>query len=111
MVVALGTISHTYSQLLWPTFGWLLRFPIQRKPSKLMAPSLSLFQFFSLLYSTPQNDEYTSSPTHSAHSRLFFNASSSTAEAIVRLVVALTHRIAATQARYSASWVVDRRWH
>jgi hypothetical protein len=55
MIVALRAISPNYSQALWPTFGWLLRFPIQRKkPSKLMAPSLSLF---SLLYSTPQNDE------------------------------------------------------
>jgi hypothetical protein len=43
MVVALRAISPNYSQSLWPTFGWLLRFPIQRKPSKLMAQSLSLF--------------------------------------------------------------------
>jgi hypothetical protein len=43
IVVALRAISPNYSQLLWPTFGWLLRFPIQRKPPKLMAPSLSLF--------------------------------------------------------------------
>jgi hypothetical protein len=43
MIVALRAISPSYSQLLWPTFGWLLRFPIQRKPSKVMALSLSLF--------------------------------------------------------------------
>ena len=43
LIVALCAISPNYSQSLWPTFGWLLRFPIQRKPSKLMAPSLSLF--------------------------------------------------------------------
>ena len=42
LIVALCAISPNYSQSLWPTFGWLLCFPIQRKPSKLMAPS-SLF--------------------------------------------------------------------
>ncbi len=43
MVVALRAVSPNYSQSLWLTFGWLLCFPIQRKPSKLMAPLLSLF--------------------------------------------------------------------
>ncbi len=47
MVAALRAFSPNYSQSLWPTFGcWLLCFPIQRKPSKLMAPSSLSFNFF-----------------------------------------------------------------
>ena len=33
---------------------WLLRLPIQRKPPKLKAPSLSLFLFFPSLNSSPK---------------------------------------------------------
>ena len=46
IVIALRAASPNYIPSLRPTFGWLLRPTIQRKPSKLKVPSLSIFNFF-----------------------------------------------------------------
>ncbi len=46
IVIVLRTVPPNYIPLLRSTFGWLLCFPIQWKPSKPKASSLTLFLFF-----------------------------------------------------------------
>ena len=43
--LALRAVSQKYIPSFWPTFGWLLRPPIQQKTSKSKAPLLSQFFF------------------------------------------------------------------
>jgi hypothetical protein len=45
IVIALRAVSQKYILSFRPTFGWLLRPPIQQKPSKSKVPSLSHFFF------------------------------------------------------------------
>jgi hypothetical protein len=54
IVIALHAVSPKYIPSFRPTFGWLLRPPIQQKPSKSKAPSFSLFSFFSSLNLPPK---------------------------------------------------------
>ncbi len=73
--------------------------------------TVALSIFFIAQFNSPKwQVNVKDSPTHSAHSHLFSNASI-TAEAIVWLVVALTHRIAATQAPCPILSVVGCQWH
>jgi hypothetical protein len=46
IVIVLRAVPPNFIPLLRPTFGWLLCPPIQWKPSKPKAPSLSLFFLF-----------------------------------------------------------------
>ena len=54
IATALRVASPKYTPSIRPTFGWLLRSPMQQEPSKLEAPSPSLFLFFSSLNSPPE---------------------------------------------------------
>ena len=60
IVIALRAVTQKYIPYFWPTFGWLLRPPIQQKPSKSKVPSLSIF--FSTLKSPPKMTRKR--PTH-----------------------------------------------
>ena len=47
-------VSPNNIRTIRPLFGWLLRPPIQQEPSNSVAPSPSLFSFFSSLYLLPK---------------------------------------------------------
>ena len=54
IAIALRAVSTKYILTIGPLFGWLLRPPIQQKPSKSEVWSLSLFLFFPPLNLSPK---------------------------------------------------------
>ena len=77
-------VSPNNIQTIRPLFGWLLRLPIQQKPSKSEVWSLSLFYFFR--HSICRPNRRVNAISHAFRSRAVLSNAPPNADTIIRLV-------------------------